>query len=69
MSAQPAPAPRVRRWTLARRILVTLGLAGFLLFGAITLTVPIFAATAPAVLTIACAVLVYLAWPKKGPAQ
>jgi hypothetical protein len=53
------------RWTPTRIVFVTLGIVGVLLFGALTLTVPVFAATAPAVLTIGAAVMVYLAWPKK----
>jgi hypothetical protein len=31
----------------------------------VTLTVPTFAATAPAILTVALAVATYFAWPKK----
>lgn len=35
-----------------------------LLFWAITLTVPVFEATAPALISIALSVGVYFAWPK-----
>jgi len=62
MHASPVPA---RRWTPGRTILVVLGVAGVLLFGAITLTIPAIAATAPALLTLGAGVLVWAAWPKR----
>jgi len=31
----------------------------------VTMTVPVFAATAPALLTIALAIAAYVAWPKR----
>jgi hypothetical protein len=41
--------------------------AAALLFGWIALTVPMISASAPAILTIACAVLAFYAWPRTEP--
>jgi hypothetical protein len=44
--------------------IILIAFCGLMLYT--TLTVPLFAATAPALLTIALAVAAYFAWPKRS---
>lgn len=48
-----------------RKILSIIFILLVVLFGAITMTVPMITATAPAVLTVAFAAAAYIAWPKR----
>lgn len=51
------------RWILTAVVILTA-----LLFWAVTLTVPSYAATAPALISIALSILVYFIWPKRRKA-
>lgn len=52
---------RTVRWFLTAIVI-----AFALLFWAITLTVPSYSATAPALISIALSALVYFVWPKRN---
>lgn len=49
-----------------RRTLSIVCVLLFVLFGYMTLTVPMIVATAPAILTLAAATLAWLFWPKRA---
>lgn len=51
---------------IGRRIAAIVSLLFTLIMLATTLTVPAIAATGPAILTVACGVLTWAVWPKKG---
>jgi hypothetical protein len=50
--------------TTARKTISVLFVLLVLLFGYITLTVPMIAATAPALITIVLAVAAFIVWPR-----
>ncbi len=52
-----------------RKTLAILAATACLLFGWIAVSVPMISATAPAILTVACGVVAFFAWPRNAPSQ